>query len=94
MEKNMKKYMYMYSFALSCLRLCDPVDCSPPGSSVHGIFQTRVPEQVAISYSRESSQPRTECTSPESPELTVRFFTTVPSGKPTDVNQFAVCLKN
>ena len=36
----------------------DPVDCSPPGSSVHGILQARVLEWVAISFSRESSWPR------------------------------------
>jgi len=34
---------------------CDAVDCSLPGSSVHGIFQARILEQVAISYSRGSS---------------------------------------
>jgi len=33
----------------SCLTLCDPVDCSPPGSSVHGILQARILEWVAIS---------------------------------------------
>ena len=38
--------------------LCDPVDCSPPGSSVHGILQAIIPEWVAISFSRGSSQPR------------------------------------
>ena len=42
----------------SCLTLCDPMDCSPPGSSVHGIFQVRVLEWVAISFSRGSSQLR------------------------------------
>ena len=42
----------------SCLTLCDTMDCSPPGSSVHGIFQARVLEWVAISFSRGSSQPR------------------------------------
>ena len=41
-----------------CLTLCDPMDCSLPGSSVHGIFQVRVLEWVAISFSRESSQPK------------------------------------
>ena len=41
-----------------CLPLCDPMDCSPPGSSVHGILQARILESVAISFSRESSQPR------------------------------------
>ena len=38
----------------SCLTLCNPMDCSLPGSSVHGIFQ----EWVAISFPRGSSQPR------------------------------------
>ena len=42
----------------SCLTLCDPLDCSPPGSSVHGIIQVRILEWVAMSSSRESSQPR------------------------------------
>ena len=41
-----------------CPTLCDPMDCSPPVSSVHGIFQARVVEWVAISFSRGSSQPR------------------------------------
>ena len=44
--------------AQSCLTLCDPVDCSPPGFSVHGILQARILEWVTISFSRGSSQPR------------------------------------
>ena len=44
--------------AQSCLTLCDPMDCSPLGSSVHGILQARILEWVAISFSRGSSQPR------------------------------------
>ena len=36
----------------SCLTLCDPMDCSPPGSSVHGILQARILKWVAISFSR------------------------------------------
>jgi len=44
--------------AQSCPTLCDPMDCSLPGSSVHGIFQARVLEWVAISFSRESSRPK------------------------------------
>ena len=43
---------------LSCVRLCNPLDCSLPGSSIHGIFQARVLEWVAISFSRGSSRPR------------------------------------
>ena len=42
----------MIPFAQSCTTLCDPMDCSLPGSSVHGIFQVRVLEWVAISFSR------------------------------------------
>ena len=44
--------------AQSCLTLCDPVDCSSPGSSVHEIFQTRVLEWVAFPFSRGLSQTR------------------------------------
>ena len=42
----------------SCLTLCDPMDCSLSGFSVHGIFQARILEWVAIPFSRGSSQPR------------------------------------
>ena len=42
----------------SCLTLCNPMDCGPPGSSVYGIFQARILEWVAISYSRGSSWPK------------------------------------
>ena len=42
----------------SCLTLCDPMDCSPPGSSVHGILRARVLEWVAMPSSRGSSRPR------------------------------------
>ena len=41
-----------------CPTLCDPMDYSLPGSSVHGIFQAIVLEWVAISFARESSRPR------------------------------------
>ena len=44
--------------AQSCLTLCDPMDCSLPHSSIHGIFQAGVLEWVAISFSRGSSWPR------------------------------------
>ena len=42
----------------SCLTLCDPMDCSPPGSSVPGILQAKILEWAAISFSRGSSRPR------------------------------------
>ena len=42
----------------SCPTLCNPTDCSPPDSSIHGLFQARVLEWVAISFSKGCSQPR------------------------------------
>ena len=54
----MIRFVKWSEVAQSCLTLCDPVDCSLPGSSVHGILQARILEWVAISFSRESSQPR------------------------------------
>ena len=51
-------HMPICSVSKSGLTLCDPTGCSPPGSSVHEIFQARILEWVAISFSRGSSQPR------------------------------------
>ena len=50
-----KKYMHGCSVTRSCPTLCDPMDCSPPGSSVHEISQARLLEWVAISSSGGSS---------------------------------------
>ena len=49
---------FYYLVATLCLTSCDPMDCSPPGSFVHGISQARMLERVAISFSRVSSRPR------------------------------------
>ena len=46
--------------AQSCLTLCDPIDCSLPGSSVHGIFRAIVLEWIAISFSRDLPDPGIE----------------------------------
>ena len=56
----------------SCPTLCDPMDCNPPGSSVHGILQARIQEYVAISFSRGSYWPKdwTQVSS-----IVGRFFT-------------------
>ena len=62
-----------------CLTLCNPMDCSPPDSSVHEIFQARILEWVAISFSRGSSQPRIE---PGSPALQADSLLTEVQGKP------------
>ena len=53
-----KKRLFISVIEKSCLTLCDPMDCSLPGSSVHGIFQAEILEWVAISFSRGSSRPR------------------------------------
>ena len=54
--KNTKKIGC--SVTRSCPTLCSPMDCSPPGSSLQRIFRGRILEQVAISFSTGSSQPR------------------------------------
>ena len=62
--------------------VCNPMDCSLPGSSIHGISRVRILEWVAIPFSRRSSWPRdwtrVSC-------LAGRFFTTEPPGKPIKV---------
>ena len=75
------------SVAQSCPTLCDPMDLSPPGSSVHGIFLVRILEWVVISFSRGSSQPRDQthvsclsCTAGG-------FYTTEPQTKPGSLGQ-------
>ena len=60
------------SVAQLCLTLCNPMDCSPPGSSVHRISQAKILERVAFPSSRGSSRPvdqtRVSC-------IAGRFFT-------------------
>ena len=67
-----------YCASLIHVRLCDPVDCSPPGSSVQGILQARMLEWAAISFSRASSQPRDRT---RSPTLQADALTSEPPGK-------------
>ena len=64
----------MYAY-LSCPILCDPIDCSPPGSSVHGTFQARILEWVVIFSSRGSSDLGMKFESPVSPVLAGSEFT-------------------
>ena len=64
-----------------CVTLCDRMDYNPPGPSIHGIFQARILEWVAISFSIGSSRPRDQtCLSFMS--CIDRCFTTLPRGKP------------
>ena len=67
---------------LSSLTLCDPVNCSPPGSSVHRIPQARILEWVAILFFRGSSRSRNRTHVSCSAGM---FFTTEPPGKPTHI---------
>ena len=60
----------------ACLTLCDPVVCSPPDSSVHGILQTRILEWVVMSSSRGSPQPRDQTLLSYVYWIAKRFFTT------------------
>ena len=59
----------------SCPTLCDPMDCSLPGSSLHGILQARVLEWVAISFSRDLPNPGIE---PGSPAFQAETLTSEP----------------
>ena len=60
-----------------CLTVLNPMNCSPLGSSVHGIFQARILEWVAIPFSRRSTIPRGQTMSLKSPALAGGFFTTL-----------------
>ena len=50
--------LYLWVQSLNCVPLCKPLDCSPPCSCIHGIFQARILEWVAISFPRRSSWPK------------------------------------
>ena len=65
----------------SCPALCDPMDCSLPGSSIHGVVQARILEWVAIFSSRGSYSPGIKPSFPASATLAGSFFSAEPSGK-------------
>ena len=69
---------FLKSCSCSVVSACDSLDCSLPGSSVHGIFQARIPEWVAISFSRGSSWPRGQARISHISCIVGRCFTTVP----------------
>ena len=74
-QAEMPDTLATFSFSrtvLSRLTLCNPMDCSLPGSSVHGILQARILEWVAISFSRGSSQSRNRT---QVSRIAGRFFT-------------------
>ena len=72
---------FLFLCAQLCMTLFDPVNRSPPGSSVHGISRERILEWVAIFSSRDLPDPEIQPTSSVSPALAGRFFTAEPSGK-------------
>ena len=83
----LKTQCFSYVLVVCCSVVSDsmwPVDCSPPGSSVHGILQARILEWVAISFSRGSSWPRDWTQSP------VLWADSLPSELPHHVNFIAV----
>ena len=69
-----------------CLTLCDPMDCSPPGSSVHGIFQARVLSGLPFPSPVDLSNPGIE---PGSPALQADALPSEPPGKLTEDTQMA-----
>ena len=69
----------VYGVTQLCLTLCDLMDCSPPGVSVHGIFQARILEWVTIPFSGDLPDPGIE---PRSPELSADSLLTELRGKP------------
>ena len=77
-------FVHASSVSQSFVTLCNSMNCSPPGSSVHGISQARILEWGFMSPSRDLPKPGIELTSLGSPALAGRLFTTVPLGKPQD----------
>ena len=77
-------YLSMCSVCKARLTLCNCMDWSPPGSSVHGIFQARILEWVAISSSGDVPNPGME---PASPALAGWFFITEPHGEANNSTQ-------
>ena len=74
----------------SCPTLCDPVDHSPPGSSVHGILQAGILEWAAIPSSRGSSRPRDGTRISCGSCIVGRFFTAQPRGKPRGLSTWGL----
>ena len=69
-----------------CLTLCNPMNCSPLDSSVYGIFQARIREWIAISYSRGSSQSRFQTSISCIPCTGRQILYTAPPGKPSHID--------
>ena len=82
--KEFAMFLFFFSIFHILFKYKNPMDCSPPGSSVHGIFQARILEWVVIPFTRGSSQSRdwipVSC-------IVGRFFTTKSPGKSLNIIQ-------
>ena len=105
-KMKLKSYLAcMHAESLqSCLTLCSPMDCSPPGSSVHGILQARVLEWVVMPSSGGSSQPRDRTqvflhllhwqesslplVPPEKPRVTIWYSNFIPRLNPREMRAY------
>ena len=83
MHTHMHTHTHTHTVSKSCQSICDPMDCSPPGSSVHGISQARILEWVAISSSRGPSWSRDRTCVSFLLYLAGGFFITELPGKPS-----------
>ena len=83
-------HLFVCLVSKPCLTLCNPTDCSPPGSSGHGISQARMLEWVAMPFSRGSFQSRDPTR--VSCLLHWRFINTEPCGKPHLFARLQMCL--
>ena len=90
-----KKCVCVCARALTQSYLCDPIDCNPPGSSVHGIFQAGILEWVSCSYPGGSSRLRDQtpilCISCIGRRILYPCATAKPSSRPQDLSQ-ASCI--
>ena len=69
-----------------CPTLCDPMDCSPQGSSLHGILEARILEWVSVPFSKGSSQPRDRT---HVAHISGRFFT-IGAFREAQINDFVI----
>ena len=82
LHRNIVSMTKYYCCAGSCLTLCSPVDCSPPGSSIRGTFQAR---RIPCLPPGDLPNPGIE---PLSPVLAGKFFTTEPPGMPQIIHTY------
>ena len=78
-------YVCMHAQLLSCSTLCNSKDCSPPGSSIHGILQARILECMPCPSPGDLSDPGIESVSPVFAALAGGFFTIEPAEKPHEM---------